>query len=125
MIEFFIVIARVTAAFWRTLKNDTAAKALIFFVLIILASGTIFFIEIEHWDFVRAFYYCVLTLTTVGTGDLMPHTDIGRLFTVFYLFLGVGAMLGALQLIAKHAVAQSDGPEFMQHLGKRKTPPQE
>src|SRR6185369_4320478 len=116
MIDFFIVVARVFAAFGRTLKREPEARALIIFVVLILASGTFFFMEIEHWDVVRAFYYCVLTLTTVGTGELVPHSDAGRLFTVFYLFLGVGAMLGTLQLVAKHAVAQAEAPGFIKRI---------
>jgi voltage-gated potassium channel len=105
MIDFFVMIARFFRAVWRSLKHDRAARALLTFVVLILLSGTLFFMEVERWGVVDALYYCVNTLATVGTGELRPHTDLGKLFTVVYLFMGVGAVLAALQLIAKHALA--------------------
>jgi hypothetical protein len=43
---------------------------------------------------VDAFYFSVTTLTTVGQGDLTPKTTIGKLFTVVYIFAGLGIILG-------------------------------
>ena len=37
-----------------------------------------------------AIYWTVSTLTTIGYGDVTPLTNIGRLFTIFVMFLGVG-----------------------------------
>jgi voltage-gated potassium channel len=105
MVDFFVMIARFFRAVWRSLRRERTARALLAFVLLILLSGTIFFMEVEHWSPVDALYYCVNTLATVGTGELRPHTDLGKLFTVVYLFMGVGAVLTTLQLIAKHAMA--------------------
>ena len=34
-----------------------------------------------------------MTLTTVGYGDLVPTTDISKIFTSFYAVFGIGAML--------------------------------
>lgn len=107
MADFFIMIARFFAAFWRSVKRERAARAVFIFVLLILLSGTFFFSEVEHWSLLDSLYYCVLTLTTVGTGDFMPHTSIGKIFTIIYIFMGIGAVLAAAQIIAKHAIAQS------------------
>src|SRR6266699_7065509 len=101
MVDFFVMIAKFFIAIGRSLRYDASARALLTFVVLILVSGTVFFMEIEHWGVVDSIYYCVSTLTTVGTGELRPHTDIGKIFTVIYLFMGVGAVLAALQLISR------------------------
>ncbi|HSE60916.1 MAG TPA: potassium channel family protein [Candidatus Saccharimonadales bacterium] len=119
MIDFFVMIARFFRAVWRSLKRERAARALLAFVILILLSGTIFFVEVEHWSPIDALYYCVTTLATVGSGELRPHTDMGKIFTVVYIFMGVGAVVATLQLIARHALA--DEHEAFSKIGKKLT----
>ncbi len=40
--------------------------------------------------YIECFYWTVTTLTTVGYGDITPKTNIGRIYTMFVMFLGVG-----------------------------------
>lgn len=112
MIDFFVMIARFFMAIGSSLKHERQARALLAFVVLILISGTIFFMEVEHWSLVDALYYCVTTLTTVGSGELRPHTDMGKIFTIIYLFMGVGAVLATLQLISKHALKDDEQTPF-------------
>jgi hypothetical protein len=72
------------------------------FVTLLLLTGTLFYHYVEHWTMVDAFYFTVTTLATVGFGDFAPKTDIGKLFTVFYIMVGVGTLLGFINLIAHH-----------------------
>ncbi len=83
--------------------NDPEFRGLLFFVTIILGIGTIFYRYAEQWTWINSFYFSAVTLTTVGYGDLSPATDIGKLFTVFYLFLGIGGIVAFINVIAKHA----------------------
>lgn len=112
MIEFFVMIARFFAALWRSIKREPQARAVFIFVIIMLVSGTIFFAEVEHWHWVDALWYCVMTLATVGTGDLTPHTDFGKLFSIVYIFMGIGTFLAAVRIIAQHALDQSEESPF-------------
>ena len=41
-----------------------------------------------------AIYFCVVTLGTVGYGDITPTTDVGKIFTVFYIIFGLGVIGG-------------------------------
>lgn len=55
-----------------------------------LLLGTVFYHHQEHFTWVDAYYFSVVTLATVGYGDLTPHTDVGKIFTTFYILGGVG-----------------------------------
>jgi voltage-gated potassium channel len=58
--------------------------------LFLLALGTVgfYFIE-EKFTLSDAFYMTVITLTTVGFGEVHPLSEMGRLFTAFLLLFGV------------------------------------
>ena len=34
-------------------------------------------------------YFTTSTITTVGYGDMVPHTDIGRIFTIPLMWIGI------------------------------------
>jgi voltage-gated potassium channel len=55
-------------------------------------SGTIFYHLVEKLSWVDAYYFSVVTLSTVGYGDITPHTAAEKLFTTFYIFVGVGIL---------------------------------
>jgi hypothetical protein len=42
-----------------------------------------------QWTLVESLYFSVVTWFTVGYGDLHPDTAVGRIFTVFYSFVGI------------------------------------
>jgi voltage-gated potassium channel len=65
-------------------------RKLLLAVVVVLSVGTIFYHFQEHLSWVDAYYFCVVTLATVGYGDITPHTDLGKLFTTLYIFIGVG-----------------------------------
>ena len=73
-------------------------------ILIVLVIGTLFYHNIEGWDYLDALYFSTATITTVGYGDFTPRTDIGKLFTIFYIFIGVGIALYGLSIIVAHFV---------------------
>ena len=73
-------------------------------IIIVLAIGTIFYHNIEGWNYLDALYFSTYTVTTVGYGDITPKTDAGKLFTIFYIFIGVGIALYGLSIIVAHFV---------------------
>lgn len=56
------------------------------FVLVGLLSGILYYCSSEDWTFMESLYFCVIVMSTVGFGDLVPRSDSGRLFSVFYMF---------------------------------------
>lgn len=41
--------------------------------------------------YIKSLYFATTTLATVGYGDITPKTDLGRLFTILIMLIGVGA----------------------------------
>ncbi len=62
----------------------------------LLLAGTIGYRFIEDWSLFDSLYFSVITLTTVGYGDLVPKTNVGRLFTIFLLLGGVFTLFYAV-----------------------------
>jgi voltage-gated potassium channel len=61
-----------------------------------VATGTIVFHLLEGWSIVDSLYVTAQTLTTVGYGDVAPHTLYGRIFATGFMLAGVGIVLYAL-----------------------------
>jgi voltage-gated potassium channel len=62
---------------------------IIVFLLMILG-GTIAYMAIEGWAFTDALYMTVITLGTVGYGEVRKLTPAGRIFTMVLIIVGVG-----------------------------------
>ena len=67
-------------------------------VAVYLAVSATIFHWLENWTWPQALYFCAVTLTSVGYGDMHPTTDLSRLVTtafvlfsvpMFFLMLGV------------------------------------
>lgn len=54
-------------------------------MLVFLLIGIIATMITEGWDVLKAAYFCTFALLTVGHGDIVPTTDAGVWFTVFYI----------------------------------------
>jgi tetrahydromethanopterin S-methyltransferase subunit C len=62
--------------------------------VVVVAVGVMFYTNVEHWSFINALYFCVVTLGTVGYGDITPSTDAAKLFTVIYIIVGLSIIGG-------------------------------
>jgi voltage-gated potassium channel len=46
--------------------------------------------ETNVTTYIKAIYFVITTLSTVGYGDITPNTDLGRIFTMSTMVVGVG-----------------------------------
>ena len=90
-------------AIWR-LRADPHFGPLAGMTALAIATGTGVYTFVEHMRVVDALYMSVVTLATVGYGDYTPHTDLGKLFTVVYVLVGVGILLSFVTKVAGQAI---------------------
>jgi voltage-gated potassium channel len=69
-------------------------------LVLIVVGGTLGYTAIERWSAWDAFYMTIITITTVGYGEVHPLSGAGQVFTVLLLVSGVGAALYTFTLLA-------------------------
>lgn len=78
---------------------DSVASRLRLFLIVlsaILILGTVGFMASEGLNLVDALYFSVVTVATVGYGDIHPATSVGKLLAVILIVTGVGTFLGVV-----------------------------
>jgi len=61
-------------------------------VLILLLAGTIGYRALCHLSWLDAFYFTVITMSTVGYREVGELDPIGKIFTIGLIFSGVGVL---------------------------------
>lgn len=64
--------------------------------LVVMLTGTIGFTLIEDFNLADAFYFSIVTIATVGYGDIHPLTTAGKFLSVFLIVFGVGTFMAAI-----------------------------
>ncbi|MBY6091098.1 potassium channel family protein [Pseudooceanicola sp. 502str34] len=100
MISLLLTTYRLLKAILRSWKIAEFRAALLLAVAILL-SGTVFYRSVEGWGWVDSLYFSATTISTVGLGDLSPQTEAGKLFTVLYIFVGVGIFVALFAQLAR------------------------
>lgn len=89
-------------------KIRTSYQKLATTSVLVIAAGTIFYNLVEKWSLIDSFYFCVVTLATVGYGDFTPKTQLGRLVTSFYIIVGVAILGSFLNTMVKHRAERAE-----------------
>ena len=73
----------------RYAKDRKNLQLVLAIVIMFLVVGAIFYPLVEEWTVLDSLYFGVVTLTTIGYGDMGPTTDSAKIFTAIYVFFGV------------------------------------
>ncbi len=96
--------------FLRVLLGGVQIQLVAVGLLLILVIGTLGYIIIEGWSVVDATYMTIITVSTVGFGEVEALSDTGRLFTVVIIILSLGivtyGLSSAIEYIATGQVLQ-------------------
>ncbi|MCP3925417.1 MAG: potassium channel protein [Desulfobacterales bacterium] len=78
--------------------------------------GTSGYMIIEGWNLIDAIYMTVITLTTVGYGEVKIVSTTGRIFTIFLIVVGCGQILYVAGVVVQYFI---DG-RIKDLMGRRK-----
>lgn len=84
----------------KTAFTDMQVLSLLLINLILTTCAAFFYHWVEGWKLLDAFYFSVVTIATVGYGDLTPQTALGKIFTIGYLLIGLGVFVAAAGAVA-------------------------
>jgi len=90
-----------------------------FFVLLIICG--MFIGYFENWDTITTIYYCIVTMTTVGYGDITPKTQSMRLFAVVFIPLSVSVMANFLTTIGEIYMERKEYEVEQEFLNRKMT----
>jgi len=92
--------------------------------VLVVGGGTIGYMVVESWDFLDAFYMTVLTISTVGYGEVHPLSITGKFLSILIILLGVGsvgfAVATASRLMIENRIRAALGRRFMKSIQKLK-----
>lgn len=92
---------------------------LVFMALVVLvAISTVFFHHVEGWTYFESYYYTIVTIATVGYGDFVPTTTIGRFAATVLILLGIGLFSTFVTLMLKRRAVKDLGhrlPKRVKH----------
>jgi voltage-gated potassium channel len=97
----FLILFVTLGRLYRDMIKQPETRALLLVAGLVLLVGVVFFVNVEHWSVIDAIYFCVVTLGTVGYGDITPTTDVGKLFTVVYIIVGLSVIGGFFATLGK------------------------
>ena len=69
----------------------------ILLLVMIVVVGSLGYMMLEHMPAVEALYMTVITITTVGFGEVRELSELGRIFTIILIVLGIGAGAWAIR----------------------------
>ena len=102
MPAFFLLLYRFFRGLWNGMK-DKDFRNLFLWLLSLIVLGSWFYMRVEHWTFLDSVYFSITTLATVGYGDFSPQTVSGKIFTIFYIIIGIGMLSGFIVLLAERS----------------------
>ncbi|WHZ11864.1 MAG: Potassium channel protein [Burkholderiaceae bacterium] len=126
LVGYFVLMLALLAFAWRRFDRSSIAASTLFALtsvamLIVYATFGTFYLGADFrppvTDLVTALYYAMVTMSTVGYGDIIPQTPETKLFAVSIIVLGVAVFATSLTAVIAPMVTRS-----LQRIVERKGP---
>ena len=82
-----------TSFLFLDILRDPEARPTLIYATVNLLLGATLYSWLEGWSFLDSLYFVVITLCTIGYGDLTPTKPITKLLTIFVAINGVVILL--------------------------------
>jgi voltage-gated potassium channel len=86
----------------------------VFLLFALVFVGVMGFKIVSHYSWVDAFYMTIITITTVGFGEVHPLDDTAKIFTVFLILAGIVILGYALSVITEYIFSKNNFEELKQ-----------
>ena len=86
----------------KTFLNKKRYRYLMYTTLTVLLIGVVGFRFLEHWRWIDCLNYAVSTMVTTGNAGVLPQSDWGKIFNVFYMFTSVILILFFVNTMNQH-----------------------
>lgn len=95
--------------------NEVKRRLKVFLGLFLLVTtvGTFGFMHLENLTFNESLYYNIVTMATVGYGDIHPNTPISRMFAVLLIVAGGASFLGVIANATELVILKRDFQDRM------------
>ena len=93
--------------FFRRLNRIIGGSDVVWIITltaVLIATGTISYNRLEGWGWLDSLYVTIITISTVGYGDLSPQTPQGRIFAIFFSFIAIGVGGYAITSLAAYLI---------------------
>lgn len=116
LFDYFILMLALLAFAWRQFDRSSLAASTLFaltsvVMLVVYATFGTYYLGADFkpqiTDLVTAFYYAMVTMSTVGYGDITPQTSEAKLFAVSIIALGVAVFATSLTAVIAPLVTRS------------------
>jgi voltage-gated potassium channel len=116
LLIYFALLLLALAFAWQQFDHSSLAASTLFAftsvaMLVMYATLGSYYLGAEFsppiTDLVTALYYAMITMTTVGYGDIVPHTPEARLFAVSVVVLGVAVFATSITAVVAPMMKRS------------------
>ncbi len=80
--------------------GDGRVRGILAVTLALVFWASVFYRFVEGWSWLDSIYFSVIAISTVGFGDISPETAGGKIFTMFYIVVGLGVFVTAATTVA-------------------------
>ncbi|MEZ5596834.1 MAG: ion transporter [Pseudomonadales bacterium] len=109
LVEYVSEYSALGRALWVSRRKIFVFLSVVFLVLLVMAS-LMYVVEGPQNGFTSvpvAMYWAITTMTTVGFGDITPHTNLGRIIASLMMLLGWGTLAVPTGIVSAELTAQT------------------
>lgn len=92
----------------------------VFLLTVIVLIGVLGFKFMSDYTWVDSFYMTVITITTVGFGEVQPLDDNAKIFTIFLILASVVILGYSISVITEYILSKNDFEELKQKKMQKK-----
>lgn len=111
-----VVVARGGTAARAVFRRGALAHMLILTLLLALGAGGLYTLVEAPASLLDGLWWAFVTLTTVGYGDMVPVTLVGRAAGVVLMFMGIGFVALLTASVAAHFVEEEQDSELVSEM---------